>query len=247
LAMVLLAVIGLIVSMVREVQLRQMADNNAQAAEKARKAERWEAYQARLTAALGLVQNHRMVEAARQLEAAPTELRGWEWRHLHSRLDDSRLQFSWPDGESRFALAWVAGSWRALAFPLERPVRLWNIARRDCLTTLNLEKAFQCWTLPSRNGTQFLLEQYQYNSELPGPLILTDDQGKELWRFSLPRHSHFNATALSPNSLFMTSLPANYGSAWEASASVTPSASPLVRMASGWRPAMAMVMSICGT
>jgi hypothetical protein len=31
---------------------------------------------------------HDVADAARQLEAAPEELRDWEWRHLHSQLDD---------------------------------------------------------------------------------------------------------------------------------------------------------------
>ena len=32
---------------------------------------------------------HDIREAGRQLDAAPGELRGWEWRHLQGRLDQS--------------------------------------------------------------------------------------------------------------------------------------------------------------
>jgi WD40 repeat protein/predicted Ser/Thr protein kinase len=49
---------------------------------------RSQAYQARLAAAVAALSNHDVADAARHLEQAPEELRGWEWRHLHSRLDD---------------------------------------------------------------------------------------------------------------------------------------------------------------
>ncbi len=50
---------------------------------------RSQAYQARLAAAIAALSGHDVADAARHLERAPGELRGWEWRHLHSRLDDS--------------------------------------------------------------------------------------------------------------------------------------------------------------
>jgi eukaryotic-like serine/threonine-protein kinase len=46
-------------------------------------------YQARLAAAVAALSGNDVADAARHLERAPEELRGWEWRHLHSRLDDS--------------------------------------------------------------------------------------------------------------------------------------------------------------
>jgi WD40 repeat protein/predicted Ser/Thr protein kinase len=46
-------------------------------------------YQARLAAAIAALSGNDVADAARHLERAPEELRGWEWRHLHSRLDDS--------------------------------------------------------------------------------------------------------------------------------------------------------------
>jgi WD40 repeat protein/predicted Ser/Thr protein kinase len=48
-----------------------------------------QAYQARVAAAIAALTGHDVADAARHLERAPEELRGWEWRHLHSRLDDS--------------------------------------------------------------------------------------------------------------------------------------------------------------
>jgi WD40 repeat protein/predicted Ser/Thr protein kinase/type II secretory pathway pseudopilin PulG len=58
------------------------ADRNARQA-------RHQTYLARLAAATAALSHHDVADAARQLEAAPQELRGWEWRHLHARLDDS--------------------------------------------------------------------------------------------------------------------------------------------------------------
>src|SRR5262249_30625631 len=51
-------------------------------ADKARHEAERGAYQARLTAALAALSEHNVVEAARQLAAAPGPLRGWEWQHL---------------------------------------------------------------------------------------------------------------------------------------------------------------------
>jgi WD40 repeat protein len=42
-----------------------------------------------MAAASAAVANGDVADAARHLEAAPEDLRGWEWRHLHTRLDES--------------------------------------------------------------------------------------------------------------------------------------------------------------
>src|SRR5262249_19696738 len=49
----------------------------------------YQTYRARIAAAVGALALHDVADARRQLKAAPEELRDWEWRHLHSRLDDS--------------------------------------------------------------------------------------------------------------------------------------------------------------
>jgi hypothetical protein len=91
----------------------RVADENArQAGENARLANenerlaRYETYRARLAAAAAL--SHDVADAARQLEAAPREQRGWEWRHLHARLDDSAAVL--PEGQP---LRRGPGSWRS--------------------------------------------------------------------------------------------------------------------------------------
>jgi len=58
------------------------------------------AYQARLAAAGAALQNHDVTDALRQLNAAPENLRGWEWQHFYSRLDDSSSVMPLPAGGS---------------------------------------------------------------------------------------------------------------------------------------------------
>ena len=48
-------------------------------------------YRARIAAAATAVETHDTVLARSNLEAAPVEMRGWEWRHFQSRLDQSSL------------------------------------------------------------------------------------------------------------------------------------------------------------
>jgi WD40 repeat protein/predicted Ser/Thr protein kinase len=70
--------VGAVVSLLYAVR----ADQNARQA-------RHQTYLARLAAAGAALAHHDVADAARQLDAAPPELRGWEWLHLHTRLDDS--------------------------------------------------------------------------------------------------------------------------------------------------------------
>ncbi len=67
------------------------AERNARTALDEKQEARVQTYQARLAAAVAALGANDVADAARQLDAAPKELRDWEWRHLHSRLDDSSL------------------------------------------------------------------------------------------------------------------------------------------------------------
>jgi WD40 repeat protein/tRNA A-37 threonylcarbamoyl transferase component Bud32 len=58
----------------------------------------YQAYRASLAAASAALLNHDVADAAGHLEAAPKDLRGWEWQHLHSRLDDSSVVVPLSDG-----------------------------------------------------------------------------------------------------------------------------------------------------
>ncbi|HEV3448733.1 MAG TPA: protein kinase, partial [Gemmataceae bacterium] len=74
------------------------ADANARQAEDEKKAALYEAYRASLAAASASLENHDVADADRLLNLAPAALRGWEWRHLHSRLDDSSMVTQLPAG-----------------------------------------------------------------------------------------------------------------------------------------------------
>jgi WD40 repeat protein/predicted Ser/Thr protein kinase len=74
------------------------------AAENARQAT-YQAYRSRLAAAVAALSNNDVADAKRQLDAAPEALRGWEWRHLSSRLDDSFDVVRFRPGAPAFLLS----------------------------------------------------------------------------------------------------------------------------------------------
>jgi WD40 repeat protein/predicted Ser/Thr protein kinase len=78
-------VAGTVVSILYAVR----ADSNARQANENEQRARYQTYLARLAAATAALSHHDMADAERHLEVAPEELRGWEWQHLHARLDDS--------------------------------------------------------------------------------------------------------------------------------------------------------------
>jgi WD40 repeat protein len=87
-----LGLVGTIIFAVGEARQRREADREKREA-------RFQAYRARIAAATAALQNHDVADAARQIDAAPEELRGWEWRHLRSRLDDSSAVIHLPGGD----------------------------------------------------------------------------------------------------------------------------------------------------
>jgi WD40 repeat protein len=84
---------------------RDLANAHARQADDEKKAALFQAYRASMTAASAAVANHDVADAARHLEAAPEALRGWEWRHLRSRLDDSSSVVPLPADRGGFLIA----------------------------------------------------------------------------------------------------------------------------------------------
>ncbi len=114
-----LGLVGTILFAVREARQRGQAEHNAQQA-------LFQAYRARMAAAAADLSGHDVADAARQLDAAPEELRDWEWRHLRSRLDDSFAVFPMPAEEVGFLVgapdrlrAWAMTSTGLLGTDLE--------------------------------------------------------------------------------------------------------------------------------
>lgn len=104
-AALILGLVGTILFAVAEARQRGQAEQNArQAEENARTANsekveaQYQTYRSSLAAASAALENHDVADAARHLKSAPEALRGWEWRHLHCRLDDSASVIPLPDG-----------------------------------------------------------------------------------------------------------------------------------------------------
>ncbi len=75
------------------------ADEYAHMANERERVATYQSYRARVAAAVAALWHHDVVDAARQLDAAPEALRDWEWRHLRIRLDDSMAAFPAAAGE----------------------------------------------------------------------------------------------------------------------------------------------------
>ena len=85
---------------------RDLASERARQADDEKHLAVYEAYRASVAAASAALENHDVADADRHLELAPEALRGWEWRHLHSRLDDSALIVLLPEeGDSHLISA----------------------------------------------------------------------------------------------------------------------------------------------
>jgi eukaryotic-like serine/threonine-protein kinase len=85
LAVIAALVLGLIGTILFAVDARR----SARVAKHEEKEARYQTYRARIAAAAAALSGHDVSDASRQLDEAPNELRGWEWRYLHARLDDS--------------------------------------------------------------------------------------------------------------------------------------------------------------
>jgi WD40 repeat protein len=81
-AALVLGLIGTTLFAVGEARQRRQAEDEKRVA-------RFQEYRARMAAAVEALAANDVADAARQLDSAPDELRDWEWRHLHSRLDDN--------------------------------------------------------------------------------------------------------------------------------------------------------------
>jgi WD40 repeat protein/serine/threonine protein kinase len=69
-------------------------------------AQRWERYRSNIAAAAAALQLQNTSTARRALDTAPGEHREWEWRHLHSQLDNARTVI--PGGLPSHDLEWQA-------------------------------------------------------------------------------------------------------------------------------------------
>jgi hypothetical protein len=123
---------------VRLDQERLIALDAQQRAERASIVERWERYQAEIAAAAAALQLQASSVAQRALEQAPEEHRNWEWRHLHSQLDNARavLPGVMPAADSVLPLASPSGEQVATVDRDKCSLRLWDTATGTSLGIL---------------------------------------------------------------------------------------------------------------
>src|SRR5262249_22025118 len=94
--------VGTVVSIVfalRAADNARLAAENARMANERERDATYQSYRARIAAAVAALSHHDVVDAARQLDAAPEAWRDWEWRHLRNTLDDSTSMFPAAAGE----------------------------------------------------------------------------------------------------------------------------------------------------
>src|SRR5262249_48472138 len=97
--------VGTILFAVAEIRQRGQAEQSARAALDEKREAQFQEYRARIAAAAAALSAHDVADAARQLDFAPEELRGWEWHHLYSRVGDSWAKIRLPAGGDGFLLA----------------------------------------------------------------------------------------------------------------------------------------------
>jgi WD40 repeat protein/predicted Ser/Thr protein kinase len=167
---------------------RQARENARQARENERLA-RYQAYRARLAAAAAALSHHDAADAARQLEAAPQELRGWEWRHLHARLDDSAAVLLAGQvmrrGRSGFYLA--AHTPDAVVLSDEQGSRISSTPRRDA-------PGRYPWMHCSDDSTWLLAELLD---QTRGTIRLLESTGRERLLRLPPGHQSLGGIQLS--------------------------------------------------
>lgn len=95
-----------------------------------------ETYRACLVAASSALRRHEIAEAQRHLAAAPAALRGWEWRHLQSRLDDSQAILK-TEEFSPIRIAIHPSGETIVACSTGGRIVLWNIADQSKLAAYN--------------------------------------------------------------------------------------------------------------
>jgi WD40 repeat protein/tRNA A-37 threonylcarbamoyl transferase component Bud32 len=168
------------------------ANSQARRADAEGQAALFQAYRARLAAAVAAIAAHDVADAARQLDAAPEDLRDWEWRHLHSRLDDSTAVITLP----------IRGDWRLLATPDRLRV---GILTGDGLRLMDLEggeprtlrigpeRGHPVSVTPTRRGLRIAV--WVGNTTVD----LWDEAGQVVGRVEIPEASGPGPVVVSPD------------------------------------------------
>jgi len=173
---------------------RELAVQHARVAIGEKREAMFEAYRARLAAAVAALSAHDVADAGRQLDAAPEELRGWEWRHLHGRLDDSSSVIPLPDRRLAFLLG-APDRLRVGAFTSDG-LRLTDLeSGEDRTLPISLERGhFPDFTVtPTRRGLR--VAAWVGNTVFD----LLDEAGRLLVRVETPGNIEPHPVVVSPD------------------------------------------------
>jgi WD40 repeat protein len=174
------------------------AGQNARAANENARQARYQSYRERLAAAAEALSYHDVAAAARQLKEAPEEWRGWEWRHLNARLDDSAATIPLPRGGVGFLLA--APDRLRAALVTAGDGRLTDLEGGPTGPLSILPSPWHLHTVAQtrrglRVGAGFGM----------GPFAVFDPSGRELCRGEVPRVKSFLYLILSGDGLRLAS------------------------------------------
>ncbi len=163
-------------------------------------------YRARLAAAAAAFSIHDMADAARHLNEAPEALRDWEWRHLHSRLDDSIAVLPTPVSGTFFLSRGMDGF--RLAVIADKGLRLLD-EQGHTERTLSLPHLGQnLWNIAQTpDGLHFLDHTDDHT------VRLRDERGKVLLSVKAPAGATATRLSISPNQKWLVVMwqsPAGY-------------------------------------
>jgi serine/threonine protein kinase len=108
--------------------LRQGAEIARDDAQRKEKAERWERYRANVAVAAGALQLQNSGTARSALDAAPPELRNWEWQYFHGQLDGASLVLPVPGGKIHSLVLSPSGRQIAFCRDDQNEVTLYDVA-----------------------------------------------------------------------------------------------------------------------
>jgi WD40 repeat protein/tRNA A-37 threonylcarbamoyl transferase component Bud32 len=187
-ATALALVLGLVATTlfaVGEARQRRQADDKTREA-------RFQAYRARIAAAGMALSVHDVADTARQLREVPEGLRDWEWRHLHSQLDDSSMVVAWPGPEAGLLpgapdrlRAWAVTSAGLVLADLESgEQKLLPIAEKRCprITVAQTRRGLRFVAFVEKTGFDLL-----------------DEAGRQLCRVELPEEIEPFHVVVSPD------------------------------------------------
>jgi eukaryotic-like serine/threonine-protein kinase len=150
-----------------------------------------EAYYAGVAAAGAALRDDDVAAAARHLDSTLGTLRGWEWYHLHRRLDDSSALFHSPGPDPLLLASW--GSEILFLSAGRDELRLFNLDGEESLTLPRngLYRAREVWH--SSQGTRVFAE------DSSGRVVVVDETGKVRLRLDPPPRRRPEALAVSPD------------------------------------------------